>query len=73
MVDNESDCPARLEDLLKYLGKKQLTDPWGSPFVMKCGPGVPTQTHFGVISLGPDKREGTDDDMHSWDSSPPHR
>ncbi len=70
VADNEGDCPEKLEDLLKYTNKKDLKDPWGQSFVMKCGEGVPTDSHFGVISLGPDKREGTDDDIHSWDVKP---
>jgi general secretion pathway protein G len=70
VADNEGDCPEKLEDLLKYTNKKDLKDPWGQSFVMKCGEGVPTDSHFGVISLGADKREGTDDDIHSWDVKP---
>src|SRR5215470_3501547 len=70
VADNEGDCPEKLDDLLKYTNKKDLKDPWGSAFVMKCGADVPTDTHFGVISLGPDKKEGSEDDIHSWDPKP---
>lgn len=70
VADNEGDCPDKLEDLLKYTNKKDTKDPWGTPFIMKCGDDVPTDSHFGVISAGPDKKEGTDDDIHSWDSKP---
>ncbi len=70
VADNEGDCPEKLEDLLKYTNKKDTKDPWGSAFIMKCGEGVPTDTHFGVISVGPDKKEGTEDDIHSWDVKP---
>ncbi len=70
VADNEGDCPDKLDDLLKYTNKKDIKDPWGMPFVMKCGEGVPSETHFGVISFGPDKKEGTDDDIHSWDVKP---
>jgi general secretion pathway protein G len=70
VADNDGECPEKLEDLLKYTNKKDLKDPWGMVFVMKCGEGVPTETHFGVISFGPDKKEGTDDDIHSWDAKP---
>jgi general secretion pathway protein G len=70
VADNEGDCPDKLEDLMKYTNKKDLKDPWGMSFVMKCGEGVPSDTHFGVISFGPDKREGTEDDIHSWDPKP---
>jgi general secretion pathway protein G len=70
VTDSDNECPDKLEDLLKYTNKKDLKDPWGSPFVMKCGDQAPTESHFGVISLGPDKKEGTEDDLHSWDSKP---
>ncbi len=67
------DCPDKLEDLLKYTNKKDLKDPWGSQFVMKCGDAAPaeSQNGFGVISLGADKKEGSADDIHSWASKPP--
>jgi general secretion pathway protein G len=70
VADNEGDCPEKLEDLLKYTNKKDLKDPWGSSFVMKCGDSAPTDTQFGVISLGKDKKEGSEDDIHSWDAKP---
>jgi general secretion pathway protein G len=70
VADNEGDCPEKLEDLLKYTNKKDVKDPWGSAFVMKCGDSAPTENHFGVVSLGPDKKEGTEDDLHSWDPKP---
>lgn len=73
VADNEGDCPEKLEDLFKYMdtSKRDLKDSWGSQFMMKCGEGgAPTDNHFGVISLGPDKKEGTDDDLHSWDAKP---
>ena len=37
------------------------TDPWGMPYKLICG--VP----FAVISFGPDRTEGTDDDIKSTD------
>jgi general secretion pathway protein G len=70
VADNEGDCPEKLEDLLKYTNKKDLKDPWGSLFVMKCGDSAPTETQFGVVSLGKDKKENTEDDIHSWDARP---
>ena len=68
--DNDGeDCPPKLDDLIKYTNKKDMKDPWGSQFMMKCGD-APTENHFGVISFGPDKKEGTEDDIHSWDAKP---
>ena len=69
-ADNEGDCPEKIEDILKYVNKRDPKDPWGTPIVMKCGEGVPSDSHFGVVSFGPDKKEGTDDDIHSWDVKP---
>jgi hypothetical protein len=34
-------CPERLEDLLEYLPSKDSQDPWGKPFRMLCGAGLP--------------------------------
>jgi hypothetical protein len=49
------------------MNKKDVKDPWGSEFQMKCGDGAPEGAEFGVLSLGPDKKEGTDDDIKSWE------
>jgi len=65
-VDNEAECPASLEDLGRYIDKQDAKDPWGTHLVMRCAPG----TSFGVASWGPDKIEGTEDDIHSWDERP---
>ena len=71
-ADNEAECPDKLEDLLKYTNKKDLKDPWGNTYVMKCGAdqGAPEGEEFGVTSPGPDKKDGTPDDIHSWDAKP---
>jgi prepilin-type N-terminal cleavage/methylation domain-containing protein len=69
-ADHEDPCPAQLEELAKYTNRKDLKDPFGSLFVMKCGEQAPegaSDTGFGVLSLGPDKREGTGDDIKSWE------
>lgn len=71
--DNSSDkgeCPDKIEELTKYTNKKDVKDPWGSLFVMKCGDSAPDDVDggFGVVSWGPDKKEGTDDDIRSWEN-----
>lgn len=64
-ADNpEGTCPT-VEDLKKY--RKIGNDPWGKPFVLVCGEGLPEDTDMGVISFGPDKKQGTDDDIRSWE------
>lgn len=69
----DATCPERLEDVIKYANSKDIKDPWGSPYIMKCGEGLPQDITFGVVSFGPDKKEGTADDIHSWDSSKPKK
>ena len=69
-TDNDEACPEKLEDLAKYMNKKDNKDPWGSVFIMKCGDTAPEEVEggFGVVSLGPDRKEGTNDDIKSWEN-----
>lgn len=41
-----------------------LKDPWGGDYVIVC-PGKDRPIE--VSSLGPDKKAGGGDDLHSWD------
>jgi general secretion pathway protein G len=67
-VDNDEQCPDQLDDLTKYMNKKDIDDPWGHPFAMICGDQAPEQASgFGVTSMGPDGKPGSKDDIHSWD------
>jgi hypothetical protein len=60
-------CPGSLAEMVGGdTDPKVHTDPWGRPFVLKCGDTAPEGHPFGVLSLGPDGQEGTDDDMRSW-------
>lgn len=67
---SDSECPASIDDLKTQLGKKKtenVNDPWGQPYIIKCGDQAPEECEgFCVISSGPDKKEGTDDDVKSW-------
>ena len=67
MIDNSHECPATLDELVnqKYMKKSNLKDPWGKTFAMKC-PGEQDADGVDVSSAGPDKREGTEDDIVSW-------
>lgn len=67
MLDNGNSCPRSLEDLVaqKYL-KKGLKDPWGKDFIFRC-PGTNDTDGADVVSAGPDKQEGTADDIKSWE------
>ena len=67
MIDNNQECPTGPDDLVnqKYMKKGNLKDPWGKPFVIKC-PGEQDSDGVDIMSSGPDKQEGTDDDIVSW-------
>ena len=67
MLDNSNNCPRSLDELVaqKYL-QKGMKDPWGKDFVMRC-PGTNDTDGADVSSAGPDKAEGTADDVKSWE------
>jgi general secretion pathway protein G len=67
MMDNNSSCPASIDDLVasKHLQKKPK-DPWGKEFILKC-PGTSDSDGVDVMSTGPDRQEGTADDIKSWE------
>jgi general secretion pathway protein G len=43
-------------------------DPWGNEYRYEC-PGTRQNKPFEIWSYGPDKQDGTDDDIGSWRSS----
>lgn len=52
-----------------YLKKKKIpVDSWGNPYTYKC-PGFHNQESYDLHSQGPDKIDGTDDDIRSWDNN----
>ena len=67
MIDNPGNCPRGIDDLVaqKYLDKANAKDPWGKDFTMKC-PGTNDPDSADVSSPGPDKQDGTPDDILSW-------
>ena len=61
------DCPASLAELDEAAGKLSHEDAWGTPLKMMCGKDLPAGAKgLAVISFGPDKQEGTADDIKSW-------
>jgi len=66
MIDNNT-CPKSLEDLVaqKYVAKPAAKDPWGKDYKMAC-PGTHDAETPDVSSSGPDKADGTADDIQSW-------
>jgi general secretion pathway protein G len=66
-TDNTDGCPKSLDDLYeqKYLTKKPV-DAWNSPLSFKC-PGEHNTDGADIVSTGKDKKEGTADDIKSWE------
>jgi len=66
-------CPPGLEDLTKYMNQKELKDDQGNQmYIMLCGSNAPEgiPNNFGVIYVGPDGKQGTEDDIKSWEKPP---
>ena len=61
-------CPDKLEDLNEYMNNKDIKDPWGSQYKMLCGQNLPAGAKgLAVMSAGEDSKEGTADDIKSWE------
>jgi len=67
MIDS-SNCPKGMDDLVsqKYVARASAKDPWGKDFVLRC-PGQNDTDGADIVSSGPDKAEGTADDIKSWE------
>ena len=65
MLENSNNCPTSMQDLVtnKNLPKPQK-DPWGTEFTIKC-PGSQDSDGAEVISAGPDRQAGSEDDVKS--------
>ncbi|MFA6287102.1 MAG: type II secretion system major pseudopilin GspG [Opitutaceae bacterium] len=50
---------------LDVKGNKLPADPWGEPYVYHY-PGVKNKLGFDIYSKGPDKADGTPDDIGNW-------
>lgn len=55
-------CPAAIADLAEYMDTNSTRDPWGSEFVLEC-----TDGKVRVHSFGEDGKDGTGDDIRSWE------
>lgn len=51
-----------------YMKGEIPNDPWGSPYIYEC-PGKQNLSGYDLYSSGPDKRDGTDDDITNWRQS----
>jgi general secretion pathway protein G len=56
-------CPPNLAALMD--NRKEPKDGWGHPYILKCP--SEHEEDIDLISLGKDGKEGTADDLHSWD------
>ncbi len=66
-MDNQEPCPRELKELKEQkLINKDPKDPWGKELLYKC-PGEHDTESADVSSMGPDRKEGTEDDIHSWE------
>ena len=67
MMDNTSNCPRSVDDLVgqKYLDRSNSKDPWGKDLIFHC-PGTNDTDSADISSAGPDRQEGTEDDIQSW-------
>jgi general secretion pathway protein G len=66
-LDHQGECPKDLNVLHEEkLIEKEPKDPWGQSFTFKC-PGEHDTELGDIVSKGPDKKEGTEDDINSWD------
>jgi general secretion pathway protein G len=61
-------CPKGIEELIAQgeLSKSDAKDPWGAAYVFRC-PGTQDTEGVDVVSWGPDKTDGTADDIRSWE------
>jgi prepilin-type N-terminal cleavage/methylation domain-containing protein len=65
---NDKVCPERLEDLNEYMNNNSTKDPWGGYYKMLCGPNLPPGAKgLAVMSPGEDGKDGTADDIKSWE------
>ena len=61
-------CPASIADLNEYMNNDDATDSWKQPLKMMCGQNLPPGAKgIAVMSIGEDGKEGTCDDIESWD------
>jgi general secretion pathway protein G len=68
MAGPGSGCPKGIDELIAQgeLSRNDGKDPWGTPYVFRC-PGTQDADGVDVVSWGPDKSDGTNDDIRSWE------
>ena len=67
MAHPQAMCPERIADLAEYANDRDTNDAWGNPIKLLCGANLPPGAHhLALVSAGPDGKQGTDDDLTSW-------
>ena len=59
-------CPEKLTDLNEYMNSNDANDAWGRPLKLMCPPPAGAKG-IGVSSMGEDGKEGSPDDLKSWE------
>ncbi|TMQ11842.1 MAG: prepilin-type N-terminal cleavage/methylation domain-containing protein [Deltaproteobacteria bacterium] len=61
-------CPDKLTDLNDFMNSNDANDAWGRPIKMMCGASLPPGVKgLATLSMGEDGKEGTEDDVKSWE------
>ena len=64
----DKSCPEKLADLNEYMNSNDSNDSWGNPLRMLCGQNLPPGARgIAIVSIGEDGKEGTTDDLKSWE------
>lgn len=65
-TQNQNPCPPSVDELVSQkMISKHPKDPWGEELIIRC-PGDGNRD-VDVTSKGPDRKEGTQDDVNSWE------
>jgi hypothetical protein len=61
-------CPDKLADLSEFMNSNDTNDAWGRPIKMMCGASLPAGAKgLAVMSSGEDGKDGSEDDIKSWE------
>ena len=65
----DKQCPDKLSDLNEFMNdERDSNDAWQHPIKMMCGASLPPGAKgLAVASVGEDGKEGTEDDLKSWE------
>jgi general secretion pathway protein G len=66
-ANHGNDCPTvqRLKDEKELAASSDINDAWGTPYKIQCDDDATT-----IVSNGPDKKEGSQDDIRFPDANP---